>query len=67
MYVRNLPMGKKTQHQPMSSYIKKLCPIHINELCKLFGKKQTQIIEIITPLLRINDRFSFEKGVLIHV
>ena len=54
------------QNQPMSSYIKKLCPIHINDLCKLFGKKQTQIIEIITPLLRINDRFSFEEGILYY-
>ena len=54
------------QNQPMSSYIRKLCPIHIDDLCKLFGKKQTQIIEMITPILRINDRFSFEEGILYY-
>lgn len=50
----------------LSDYIKKYCPIHINELCKLFGKKQAQIIEMITPLLRINDKFSFKEGVLYY-
>lgn len=50
----------------MSSYIKRFCPIHINDLCKLFGKKQSQIIEMIEPLLRMNEGFSFEKGMLYY-
>ena len=52
--------------QSMSNYIKKFCPIHINDLCKLFGKKQTQIVEMLTPLLRNDDRFSFEGGMLYY-
>lgn len=36
----------------LSDYLRPLCPIHINDLCRLFGKKQTQIIELLDPILR---------------
>ena len=36
----------------LSDYLRPLCPIHINDLCRLFGKKQTQIIPLLDPILR---------------
>lgn len=47
----------------LSDYLKPLCPIHINDLCRLFGKKQKQIIELLTPILR-KGKFTLQDGVV---
>lgn len=47
----------------LRDYIKHHCPIHIQDLCKMFGKNESYIIELIQPLLK-QERFSFEEGVL---
>ena len=52
--------------QSMSNYIKRFCPIHINDMCKLFGKKQAHIVEMLIPLLKKDDRFSFAGGILYY-
>lgn len=47
----------------LSDYLRPLCPIHINDLCRLFGKKQTQIIELLTPILKTG-KFTLQDGVV---
>ena len=47
----------------LSDYLRPLCPIHINDLCRLFGKKQTQIIALLDPILR-KGKATLQDGVI---